>query len=93
MSNPETAPRLVYLSGEMVPEAEAKISIFDSAIMLGDSVTESTRTFCHEPFRLDEHIARLFRSMKVARIDSRTFAQRTDANHSERTRCKPLSDG
>ena len=69
MSNPETDPRLVYLSGEMVPEAEAKISIFDSAIMLGDSVTESTRTFCHEPFRLADHIARLFRSMKVARID------------------------
>lgn len=68
MSNPETAQRLVYLSGEMVPEAEAKISIFDSAVMLGDSVTESTRTFCHEPFRLDDHISRLFRSMKVARI-------------------------
>jgi branched-chain amino acid aminotransferase len=64
------ASRQVYLSGEFVPEAEAKISIFDSAVMLGDSVTESTRTFRHKPFRLDDHIARLFRSMKVARIDS-----------------------
>jgi len=63
------ASRNVYLSGEMVPEADAKISIFDSAVMLGDSVTESTRTFRHEPFRLDDHISRLFRSMKVARID------------------------
>ncbi len=69
MSDPSGTPRLVYLSGEMVPEADAKISIFDSAVMLGDSVTESTRTFRHEPFRLDDHIARLFRSMKVARID------------------------
>jgi branched-chain amino acid aminotransferase len=52
----EPASRLVYLSGKLVPEADAKISIFDSAVMLGDSVTESTRTFRHEPFRLDDQI-------------------------------------
>lgn len=69
MSDSSTTQRLVYLSGNLVPEAEAKISIFDSAVMLGDSVTESTRTFRHKPFRLDDHISRLFRSMKVARID------------------------
>lgn len=69
MSVSSTTQRLVYLSGKLVPEPEAKISIFDSAVMLGDSVTESTRTFRHEPFRLDDHISRLFRSMKVARID------------------------
>jgi branched-chain amino acid aminotransferase len=68
MSN--TLPqRQVYLSGKMVPESEAKISIFDSAVMLGDSLTESTRTFRHKPFRLDEHVTRLFRSLKVSRVD------------------------
>ena len=61
--------RQIYLSGELVPEADAKISIFDSAVMLGDSITESTRTFGHSPFRLTDHIRRLFRSLKVARID------------------------
>lgn len=61
--------RQVYLSGKMVPESEAKISIFDSAVMLGDSLTESTRTFRHKPFRLDEHIKRLYRSLKVSRVD------------------------
>lgn len=69
MNSAHEASRQVYLSGELVPEAEAKISIFDSAVMLGDSVTESTRTFRHDPFRLKDHIDRLFRSMKVARID------------------------
>jgi len=53
----------------MVPEAEAKISIFDSGFKLGDTVTESTRTFGHRPFKLDGHIERLYRSMKVTRID------------------------
>ncbi|MCX7385601.1 MAG: aminotransferase class IV [Planctomycetales bacterium] len=61
--------RQVYLSGKIVPESEAKISIFDSAVMLGDSLTESTRTFLHLPFRLDEHLTRLYRSLKVSRVD------------------------
>lgn len=61
--------RQVYLSGQMLPECDAKISIFDSAVMLGDSLTESTRTFRHKPFRLDEHIRRLYRSLKVSRVD------------------------
>ena len=61
--------RQVYISGAMVPESQAKISIFDSAVMLGDTVTESTRTFAHHPFKLREHIDRLYKSLKVTRID------------------------
>lgn len=61
--------REVYLSGQMVAEADAKISIFDSAVLLGDTVTESTRTFGHRPFKLEQHVARLYKSLKVARID------------------------
>lgn len=61
--------RQVYISGRMVPEPDARISIFDSAIMLADTVTESTRTFRHKPFKLNEHIARLYQSLKLTRID------------------------
>ena len=63
------ASRQVYLSGKFVPEEKATISIFDSAVTLGDTVTESTRTFAHRPFKLKQHIARLFQSLKVTRID------------------------
>lgn len=61
---------LVYLNGEYVPADEAKISIFDGAISLGMTVTESTRTFGHLPFRLHDHIKRLFLSLKAARFDA-----------------------
>lgn len=61
--------RQVYISGKMMPESEAKISIFDSAIMLADTVTESTRTFAHVPFKLEEHIERLYQSLKLTQID------------------------
>tara|TARA_R110002167_G_scaffold89811_1_gene242288 strand:- start:1167 stop:2081 length:915 start_codon:yes stop_codon:yes gene_type:complete len=61
---------LVYLNGEYVPAAEAKISIFDGAISLGMTVTESTRTFAHQPFRLRDHLERLYLSLKAARFDA-----------------------
>ena len=61
--------RKVYISGEIVPEADAKISIFDSAVLLGDTVTESTRTFNYKPFKLDDHLERLYKSFKLTRID------------------------
>lgn len=64
-----SSPHLVYLNGEYIPATEAKISIFDAAVMLGDMVTESTRTFAHKPFKLPEHIDRLYKSLKVTRIN------------------------
>ena len=69
MSKNKTSQHLVYINGALVPRDEAKISVFDSAVMLGDTVTESTRTFAHQPFKLEQHIARLYRSLKVARIN------------------------
>ena len=32
--------RKVYISGDLVPDSEAKISIYDNAVLLGDTVTE-----------------------------------------------------
>ncbi len=64
-----SASHLVYINGEFVPSHEAKISIFDAAVMLGDMVTESTRTFAHVPFKLEQHIDRLYKSLKVTRIN------------------------
>ncbi len=62
--------RLVYMNGEYVPEADAKISIFDSALMFGDMVFEMTRSFNKKQFKLSEHIKRLYTGMKILRIPS-----------------------
>jgi len=61
--------RQVYVNGEMVPEEEARISIFDSAVLIGDSVIETARTFHHKLFRWPEHRDRLLRSIKAARMN------------------------
>ncbi len=60
--------RTVYLNGRYVPEAEAGISIFDSACMFGDLVFEMTRSFNRKQFKLREHLERLYRSIKMLRI-------------------------
>lgn len=61
--------RVVYFNGQFVPEAEARVSIFDSALMFGDMAFEMTRTFNQKPFRLHEHIDRLYRSLRLLEID------------------------
>ena len=61
--------RKVYFNGEYVSETEARVSIFDAALMFGDMVFEMTRTYNGKPFRLREHLERLFASMKMIEID------------------------
>jgi len=60
--------RLVSFNGNMVPETEAKVSIYDSALMFGDMVFEMTRSFNKEQFKLEEHISRLYTGLKILRI-------------------------
>ncbi len=68
----DASKHLVYINGEMFPPDQAKISVFDTAVTLGDTVTESTRTFGHRPFKLERHIERLYKSLKVSRINAGT---------------------
>ena len=60
--------RVVWFNGELVPESEAKISIYDSALMFGDMVFEMTRSFNKVQFKLREHLERLYASIKYVRI-------------------------
>jgi branched-chain amino acid aminotransferase len=59
---------VVWFNGELVPESEAKISIYDSALMFGDMVFEMTRSFNKVQFKLKEHLKRLYASIKYVRI-------------------------
>lgn len=60
---------LVFLNGNLVPASQAHLAIFDAGVVLGATVTEMTRTFRQQPYRLDDHLARLFRSLKYTRMD------------------------
>jgi branched-chain amino acid aminotransferase len=60
---------LCYVNGSFVRASEAKISIFDRGFTSGEGVYDVTRSFGHKLFKLDAHIARLYRSLKYTRID------------------------
>lgn len=60
--------RVVWFNGKLIPEVEAKISIYDSALMFGDMVFEMTRSFNKVQFKLREHLERLYASIKYVRI-------------------------
>jgi len=60
---------VVYLSGRMVPASQASVKIYDGGIVLGATTTECTRTFKHKLYRLEDHVARLYRSLKYMRLD------------------------
>lgn len=56
--------RVTYINGRWVPESQAGMHIYDASFMFGVSCFEFHRTFNHKHFLLDEHIDRLFMSMK-----------------------------
>ncbi len=60
--------RVVYLNGNYVDEIDAKISIYDSALMFGDMVFEMTRSFNQEQFLLRKHLERMYNGLKILHI-------------------------
>ena len=57
--------RKIWLDGEIVEEAEARISVFDHGLLYGDGIFEGIRFYEGRVFRLEEHIDRLFMSAKA----------------------------
>ena len=58
----------VFLNGEYVPLDEAKVPVLDRGFLFGDGVYEVVPVYSRVPFRLDEHLARLERSLGETRI-------------------------
>ena len=59
---------LCYVHGDWVPASEAKVSLFDSGLMYGETITETLRTFRRKPYEVERHLARFADSCRVARI-------------------------
>ncbi len=60
--------RIVWWNGKLIPESEAKLSIYDSAFMFADTCFEMTRSFNKVTFKLREHLERLQKSAKYIRM-------------------------
>lgn len=56
---------IAFMNGRQVPFSRATVPVTDLAVVAGATVTEMIRTFSHRPFRLDDHLDRLFGSMEL----------------------------
>lgn len=52
----------IYINGQIVPQEDAKISVFDHGLLYGDGVFEGIRAYHGKIFTLDEHLDRLYDS-------------------------------
>jgi branched-chain amino acid aminotransferase len=59
---------IVYVNGEFVPGSEAKISVFDHAVLYGDGVYDTMCAWDRMVFKLDEHVDRLFESAHAVKL-------------------------
>jgi branched-chain amino acid aminotransferase len=67
--DPRNAGVLVYLNGDLVPRAEAKVSVFDAGFVLGDGVWEGFRLHKGAVLFAERHVERLFSGARAIDLD------------------------
>ena len=59
----------IYVNGDLVHRDEAKVSVYDSGLMLGDGMWEGMRLYNGGWAFFDEHMDRFFESCKAVSLD------------------------
>src|SRR3954466_4529554 len=67
--DPRNADLRIYVNGELVPRAEAKVSIFDAGFVLGDGVWEGLRLHKGVLLFLETHLDRLYAGLSAIELD------------------------
>ena len=65
IEDPRNQDVLIYVNGELFPRSEAKVSVFDSAFLVGDGVWESFRLHNGQLAFVRQHLARLNANLKA----------------------------
>jgi branched-chain amino acid aminotransferase len=60
---------MLWLNGQIVPKAQAVVSVYDAGFMLGDGVWEGIRLYNGTWAFIDEHMDRLFEAAKAIDLD------------------------
>jgi len=68
-ADPRNDSILISINGELVPRADARISVFDSGFILGDGVWEGLRLHNGGIAFLDQHLERLYEGARAIDMD------------------------
>ncbi len=61
--------RVAWFNGRILPERDVRVPFRDRSFKYGDAVFDLARTFKGVPFRLVEHVERLYHSLSYVQID------------------------
>lgn len=59
----------IWMNGKFVAAEKAKVSIFDRGLLYGDGLFETMRSYAGVIFGLDDHLNRLYNSLRQIKID------------------------
>jgi len=59
----------IFINGSFITESKARISVEDAGFLYGDGVFESIRSYYGNPFKLEEHLDRLFSSLEFLKYN------------------------
>ena len=83
----------IYIDGKFLPEAEAKVSVFDHGLLYGDGVFEGIRFYNGRVFKFDEHLTRLWESARAICLNIPLSREEMSAATLETIRQNNLRDG
>ena len=83
----------IHIDGQLLDEADAKISVFDHGLLYGDGVFEGIRMYHGRVFKLEEHIDRLYDSARVICLEIPVSKEQMTADLLATIRANGLRDG
>jgi len=86
------AEMTVFLNGKLLPIEQATVSVLDRGFIFGDGVYELVPVYSRVPFRLEEHLVRLERSLGEAKIRNPYSRQQWRAHVYQLADAQPFED-
>lgn len=59
----------IWIDGELVNKADAKVSVYDHGLLYGDGVFEGLRVYSGKIFEVEAHLTRLWASARAIRLE------------------------
>lgn len=93
VDDPRNAEILIWVNGELVPRAQAVVSVFDAGFVLGDGVWEGIRVHHGQPVFVEQHLDRLWQGATALMLDIGLSREQMSAALRETIAANEMTDG
>ncbi len=82
----------IWLDGQLVEKADAKLSVYDHGLLYGDGVFEGIRVYSGRIFECEAHLNRLFGSARAVRLNIPYNAKQLEEAMYQTVKANKLTD-